>query len=341
MNSAPRIYQRLPGGRMASLGTRASLWLGPDHLLALERTIGSERYRRFYLRDIEAIIIRRTSRRAAFNYALFVLIVISALPATQFGSESRGALVSSGVVVALWLLLALVNTLRGASCDTRIRTAVQIEPLPSLGRLPAVEKTLARIRPLIEQTQGTLAHEALLAANLNDASSMAGHMGARHGEPSMTAKPVPRHVHAALFSVLIVSGIVSLVEGRSPSAISSAVDLLLSFVALILLVFALRLQAGSNIRRATKRVTWAVVAFFMVGIAVGFFYGIVYAVRHQGREPVDPLFFRSEPSFVMVQLTAGSVALLLGVAGLIFLFKKECALVATTPEPLSAKGDEP
>jgi uncharacterized membrane protein len=326
---------------VVSFGTRPSLWLGPDHLLALERTIGSERYRRFYLRDIEAIIIRRTARRAAFNYALFVLVVISALPAVQFGSESRGALVSSGVVVGLWLLLAFVNTLRGASCDTRIRTAVQIEPLPSLGRLPAVEKTLARIRPLIEQTQGTLGREALLVGDLWDVSSISAQCAARQGEPLMSARPISRHMHAALFSVLVVSGIVSVAEGRSPTAVSTALDLLLSFIALILLVFALRLQAGSSFRRAVKRVTWGVVVFFMAGIAVGFFYGIVYAVRHQGREPVDPLFFRSEPSFVMVQLTAGSVGLLLGLTGLILLFKKERSSTAGAVEPPAAKGDEP
>jgi hypothetical protein len=73
---APKLYQRLPGTRIISAGTRTSLWLAPDHLLALERTVGSERYRRFYLRDIEAVIVRRTSRRAILNIVFFAFALL-------------------------------------------------------------------------------------------------------------------------------------------------------------------------------------------------------------------------------------------------------------------------
>src|SRR5688500_11360545 len=165
MSRPPSMYQRLPGGRIASLGTRPSLWLAPDHLLALERTIGSERYRRFYLRDVEALVIRRTSRRALLNVVCLLLAAVTMLPALQFGRDSVPTLVTSGAVSAFWLLLALVNTLRGPACDTRIRTAVQIEPLPSLGRIPAVEKMLGRVRPRLEEMQGVITREQLLAAD--------------------------------------------------------------------------------------------------------------------------------------------------------------------------------
>jgi hypothetical protein len=332
MNASSHNYRRLPGGRLLSIGTRPSLWLGSDHLLALERTIGSERYRRFYFRDIEAIIVRQTGRRGLFNFICFTLAVISAVPAIQVGADSRTALVASGAVVALWLALALVNTARGASCDTRIRTAVQIEPLPSLGRVRAFEKTLAQIRPLIEETQGVLAREEMLSADLSNVPSTAAHF-TRAGETPLSAAPAARGLHGALFSILIVSGIVSLAEGTSPTEVSMVLDVLLSFVAVILLVFALRLQAGGNFNRGVKRVTWGVLGFFMTGIAVGFVYGFLYAIRHQGQQPTDPLFFRSEPGFAVVQLTGGTLGLLLGLAGLYFLFKKERSRASALSEP--------
>src|SRR4029079_4215005 len=75
MKRVERLYQRLPGNRLVSFGTRSSLWLAPDYPLSLERTVASERYRRFYLRDIEAVVIRRTPRRGAFNFVCFILIV--------------------------------------------------------------------------------------------------------------------------------------------------------------------------------------------------------------------------------------------------------------------------
>ena len=341
MKRVERLYQRLPGSRLVSFGTRSSLWLAPDHLLALERTIASERYRRFYLRDIEAVVIRRTPRRGAFNFVCFILIVISALPAIELGRESRTALIWSSVLVALWLLLALVNTLRGAGCDTRIRTAVQIEPLPSLGRIPAAKKTLARIKPLIEQAQGALAQEALFGADLSEGPATGLPTGTREGEPQTSLAPARRNVHAALFSILVVSGIISLAEGTSPTPVSTVLDVLFSFVALILLVFALRLQAGSNFSRGVKRVTWGVVGMFMAGIVVGFVYGMLYAVRHQGQQPADPLFFRSEPGFAMVQLSGGGVAMVLGLAGLMLLFKKDRSQMSAAVETPNPTTEEP
>ena len=39
---------------------RSSLWLGKDHLLRIDSSGYTENYRRFFLRDIQAVIIRKT-----------------------------------------------------------------------------------------------------------------------------------------------------------------------------------------------------------------------------------------------------------------------------------------
>ncbi len=53
--------------------------------------------------------------------------------------------------------LFLVNLLRGPTCVCQIRTAVQTERLPTLKRLRTARKVIARLKPMIEQTQSPLA----------------------------------------------------------------------------------------------------------------------------------------------------------------------------------------
>ena len=52
---------------------------------------------------------------------------------------------------------------RGERDVEAIRTAVQLEELPSLNRLPRFRKALNRLRPLIETAQGRLALEEIPA----------------------------------------------------------------------------------------------------------------------------------------------------------------------------------
>src|SRR5260221_457977 len=61
--------------------TRCQLWLGTDHLLAVDHTLTAEEYRRFYFRDIEAFVIRRTVARQVWNWIMGVLAVLTVVPA--------------------------------------------------------------------------------------------------------------------------------------------------------------------------------------------------------------------------------------------------------------------
>ena len=62
---AEREYKRLTRrGRQTTISSVSSvssnLWLGKDHLLLVESNGYSERYKRFYFKDIQALIIRKT-----------------------------------------------------------------------------------------------------------------------------------------------------------------------------------------------------------------------------------------------------------------------------------------
>jgi hypothetical protein len=169
-------YQRLTRERTSQLFgvvslARTSLWLGSDHLLLVEANGYTESYKRFYFRDIQAIIIRTTSTRQVWNWVLgsiLAFVVALCVGTGLFASIRNADLVSGPVIcflVALFLLglPLLINNLLGTTCACQIRTAVQTERLPSIVRLAQAQKILQRIRPHIEAAQGQLSAEDVAA----------------------------------------------------------------------------------------------------------------------------------------------------------------------------------
>lgn len=147
-------YTRLPG-RSMGLASRTSLWLGPDHLLLVFETMTGEVYRRFFLRDIQAVTIRETRRQARWNLALVFLALLNLLPLLALASASPSARANAWWAAgsALWGVLALLNTLRGPTCETRIRTAVQDDVVAPLGRRRNARRVMAELRPRILAAQ--------------------------------------------------------------------------------------------------------------------------------------------------------------------------------------------
>jgi hypothetical protein len=185
-------YQRLPPllsrrrkqGLISVTTTRSRLWLGSDHLLCVDSIWYSEDYKRFYFRDIQAIVIRRTDKGRIVN-AVFGVLAVPPLIAAL--TTSGGWLVFWFIVAAFFLLLLLLNTLYGPTCVTHLRTAVQTEELASLGRLPRARKVLARLRPLIAQAQGEL-NPAEIPARMAELAKLPVGSAAAPMEPSA---PIP------------------------------------------------------------------------------------------------------------------------------------------------------
>jgi len=151
---APIPYTSLPG-RGSSAIARTRLWEGPDHLLLVTSWPAGEGYRRFFFKDIQAIIVRRTARRLWINAVLLVLALITAGPILLFSNRDTGSLAAAGIVGGFWLLFIVINSLFGPTCETHIQTAIQTERISSLGRLRTVGKVLARIQPHILTAQAT------------------------------------------------------------------------------------------------------------------------------------------------------------------------------------------
>jgi hypothetical protein len=159
---AKREYYRLTRARRrAGIAVVAissySLWLGPDHLLLIESNGYTETYKRFYFRDIQAIIVRQTSRQRTTS------IILGALAAALIGigliAGGISVIITYSVIAFLTCLIPLlINVLLGPTCTCQIRTAVQTEDLP-VRRMGKARKILQRIRPLIAEAQGQITAE--------------------------------------------------------------------------------------------------------------------------------------------------------------------------------------
>ena len=153
MSAPANLYQKLPGtGHRVGGYTR--LYRGVDHLLQVSSVTFSERYKRFYFRDIQAFVVVRTNSWIVV-IALFLILALLLTGLAVGVGDSVGSIVLGGFA-ALSLVLALVVGLRGPSCRCYVRTAVQTETLPSLNRLRRVDKVLAELKPLLDAAQGPM-----------------------------------------------------------------------------------------------------------------------------------------------------------------------------------------
>jgi len=176
-------YRRLTRSRArgtfaVAFQSRASLWLGPDHLLCVDSSGYAETYKRFYLRDIQAVTIQETKRRTLWNVILVVPLVgclAGLLTSLSSAPNDSPAVIVWLIVSVIFLVPFLFNNIFGTACVCQLRTAVQIEELPSLCRVRKTRRILDKVRPLIVAAQGgEIPAEAVSAWMRDWAASSAG-----------------------------------------------------------------------------------------------------------------------------------------------------------------------
>jgi hypothetical protein len=140
--------RRLPGRLRGFLGG-ASLWAAADYILSVTSYRFREDYRRFYFRDIQAIVVTRSPRYLfSIRSAVIAMVLVFGcfLPQTRIAS----ALLLLACAVAWWILSWRM------SCVCRVHTAVSSEVLRSIYRVPTARKFLAEVEPLIRAAQSGL-----------------------------------------------------------------------------------------------------------------------------------------------------------------------------------------
>ena len=173
-------YKRLTrtsarAGVAIAVRSRTSLWLGPDHLLSVESDNFRENYKRFYFRDIQAILVQKTDRFRTWNIILGMIIagalvfILALFPKGEgWTSDTIGFVCFFGFILGLFVLILVLHLISGPTCKTFLRTAVQIEEFPSLCRIKTTRRVLGQIRPLIVAAQGGELSPDAIAAQMRE-----------------------------------------------------------------------------------------------------------------------------------------------------------------------------
>ncbi len=147
-------YRRLPGS-FRGFFRRNTLWLGEDHVLLVDSSRFSETYKRFYLPDIQAIIIRKTPRFVIPYYWYFIALGAMVFVATGMSQPHTrtfwpGIIMVSAVAVYGYVICIF------QSCRCHLITRVSRVELKALYRLRSARKFVDMLGARIAGVQGNL-----------------------------------------------------------------------------------------------------------------------------------------------------------------------------------------
>ncbi|MFI5338152.1 MAG: hypothetical protein ACHQ5A_15295 [Opitutales bacterium] len=309
-------YRKLPG-RRRGFWHGASVWMGSDHLLAVRSLRFREEYKRFYLRDVQAIVVAECPRfhisTRAFGIA--VLWLVAYLAADRVASELTTALWTvAALLVVAWLYISAAH-----SCTCRIYTAVSRDTLPSIYRTWTARRFLAKVEPRVWEVQGVLEGAWAEAAETREIgpSETAG----MHAAPSVDGsepRPIARRrslVSDALVAALFASALLEVLTLHSLTTtvrwISSAVILAEIAAAVVVLI-----QHRRGILRPGMQ-KLAIATLILMGVkyyAATFAAGVAGAAS-QADPSVRALF--AFPAIVVIREIDAGAELVLALIGLV------------------------
>lgn len=352
MARTEREYRRLPGrGRkrgsfFALTATRSSVWAGRDHLLLVSGTGYTEEYKRFYYRDIQAIVIRKTGRGAAwsgFSALVLALLVLLALTRTATSTDALFWFWTLSLG-GCFLLALIVNLLRGPTCICHLHTAVSREELSSLSRERNAKKALDILKPLIEGAQGALTREEITARSadvLRQPAPAALSRAAAQGTGMLSG--YNGKVHEVLASLLLADGLLSAITIFVRSFPLAIMGTLLSLALAITVIVALTKQHESALKRGLRGVTWTSFIYLIVTFVMSYFIGIYEFLRNPevaGRSQWEMFKILSQASpadnraLMYTLLFSVVCATVLGISSLVLIRRFQA-------ERRSASGDVP
>jgi hypothetical protein len=342
-------YTRLPGRGYAYLGFgRSSLWLGPDHLLLINRRGYTEEYKRFYYRDIRALVIRNNGKYSAWNIVLGSItgmaLLILAMGYFVWDWELAVLMISS-IFVVPFLLILIFHLAKGPTCSTHLYTAVHAEELPSMNRTTKSLKVMRMIGSRIEATQGTLSRGQLLI-----------HPGAeippQFQRPVQSSPPEPISsykgtFHLGLFFILVLDAAQTSLSIFNRSSLLQITNLIAFLALWTMSIAALFLQRRSRLTSGLKGITWGTFCYLGLMLMLSYVYSMIVMFQNPAAAGsqwgLAQAVWKASPleSPVLLAITLFSIAgsLSLGLAGLIawLRFKKNSGNVGarSSSEPVA------
>jgi hypothetical protein len=320
-------YRKLPGRRRGFL-FGSSVWLGPDHLLLVKSSRFREEYRRFYFRDIEAIVSAGAPRyhlstRAALIGVLWAGALAGAIASGREPLEWIAGFV--GLLLAgVWMYISGAR-----SCRCRIYTAVSSEELPSLYRDWTARRFVEVVEPFVTEAQGSIEGGAVQRVGEREVGPLPeGRVGIATAAPRAPESRAARTPVSILFVASLCLGgatILATLGVRANVArwVLFGVVLLQLGTAVAVMVQNSRGKLHSSVRNL------AIAAAVAIGVwyyAVQMGAGMAEAYRNSGDKKrtqavqVDPLAMLEYPA---ARGAAGGIGLLAGLAGLVLLARGE------------------
>lgn len=265
-------YQRLPGKAFSLLGS-STLWLGADHILSVRSRRLSEDYERFYLREIQAIVLRE---KEGLAFPLELILILCMLGLGVAALRNYWIAVPAVLIGAVYAYQKLCGT----RCVGHVKTATGTRQLPALSRIRQARRTLALLEPHIAAVQGTLDARAALAGGLTP------HLAP---PPSRTDIYVARGWYIAQFLSVPASAALSVLAVTRPNnAALQPATMLASLVVVALGIVAI---GRSRLREGVERNSaWMIIGFKAAKIFVAFLQPIwlgVQVARQPGKLPVE------------------------------------------------------
>jgi hypothetical protein len=336
-------YRKLPGRRRGFL-MGSSVWMGSDHLLLVKSARFREEYKRFYLRDIQSIVVAETARfhlstRSAFIGLIWSTLFIIAVTADVFTRFHLAWVVGflGVVLIAAWIYISAAS-----SCRCRLLTAVSSEDLPSVYRSWTARKFLEQVEPYIAQVQGVIEGNWAEAVDQRQVGPIPeGRVGiaypAAAGPLAAASMPAPDSRRSR--TLISLSFVVALCLGGLADLLSMRVAeqaarwVLLGFMLLqIVLGVAVLVQNYKGVLRPALRnlaiVTLAAfgVWYYAVQMAAGVAIGLESATRQMANRGPDvqrQYQALSMISYPWARGAAGVISLILGLIGIALIMRSE------------------
>ena len=304
-------YRKLPG-RLRGIGYGSSVWMAPDHLLLVSTRMFREEYKRFYLRDIQAIVMAKrprfciSTRSVAIAFAwLFPWVFWILLP----GGFGFAWWAVAAILAGAWLVFSFFF-----SCTCRLYTAVSNDPLPSLYRTWTARKFLDEVKPWIDEVQGALEANWAEAVESHAAGPV---RGAPPTTPAAAAAPALRtHTTACLVLVasFLAKATLDLLTLHSVSAVTVWILSCLSLVQVASAILVMVERQRRILRAAMQRV--AIAALLTQGLLY-YVAATSAAFVNPGRYVAAGAFSRLMlPQFILLREIAAVLYIVLAVIGL-------------------------
>ena len=261
------LYKKLKGSAYFSLNR---LYIGTDHLLSSKNNLFTEGYQRFYYKDIQSFINRKTVKGKVYNICLSSFLVIFILSALF---SSGGWAVFFYILSSVLTIFLLVNLINGPTSICHIQTPVQTVRLSAINRIKRAEKAIAQVKPLIENSQGILDREVIMDFKPGESSEVSP------GRSNTILRHESGQYHQILFFLLTASALFLIPDIFKPNIYFSLLSLVINLTISVYLVIALKKQVRSDIYVNIKIMAYSIIGYLTLRYIACFFLFIFVLVR--------------------------------------------------------------